>query len=250
VRSSHGQKPGMSASREEADRTRRVELPSEEVGPVPVSVSHAEPRWFGVPPPLALLLLAAIAFAAAVALFASGSWPYGLILTGVAALLVAAFLEVARRRPGSRLTSYAATSIASARERAAAAVDRLLARSAAAAEARRVRNAQAMLEADRRAALLDLGEAVHREDEAAAEAARTRLGELDAIEAQLHAGLAERLVSAQERIRRSKLSVQRTMVRVPEPYPPPDEGTPPVPVPVPEPSPDPKPDEDSRRSAA
>jgi len=238
----------MSASHHEADRTRRVELPGEEIGPVPVSISHAEPRWFGVTPPLALLLLALIAVAAAVVLFATGSWPYGLILVGVAALIVAGFLEVARRRPDSRLTSYAASSAASARERAAAAAERLLARSSAAAEAQRVRNAQAALEADRRAAMLELGEAVHRDDERAAQAARGRLGELDAIELDLRDRLAARLSSAEERIRRSKLSVQETMVRVPEPYPPPDEGTPPTPAPVPEPSPNPKPD--SRRPAA
>jgi hypothetical protein len=238
----------MSASHDEADRTRRVELPGDEIGPVPVSISHAEPRWFGVTPPLALLLLALIAVAAAVALFATGSWPYGLILVGVAALLVAGFLEVARRRPDSRLTRYAASSAASAREQAAAAVDRLLVRSTAAAEAQRVRNARAVLEADRRRAMLQLGEAVHRGDEPAAHAARGRLVELDTIEADLEERLAERLSSAEERIRRSKLSVQETMVRVPEPYPPPDEGTPPTPAPIPEPSPNPKPD--SRRPAA
>ena len=116
--------------------------------------------------------------------------------------------------------------------------------------AQRVRNVQSVVEADRRAAMLELGEAVHREDETAAEAARRRLGELDVIEAELQARLTERLTSTQERIRRSKLSVQQTMVRVPEPYPPPDEGTPPTPAPVPEPSPNPKPDEDSRRPAA
>jgi len=238
----------MSASHDEADRTRRVELPGEETGPVPVSISHAEPRWFGVTPPLALLLLALIALGAAVALFVTGSWPYGLILVGVSALIVAGFLEVARRRPDSRLTRYAASSVASAREHAAAAVDRLLVRSSAAAEVRRVRNAQAALEADRRTAMLELGEAVHRDDEPAAQAVRRRLAELDAIEVDLHDRLARRLSSAEERIRRSKLSVQETMVRVPEPYPPPDEGTPPTPAPVPEPSPNPKPD--SRRPAA
>jgi len=238
----------MSASHDEADRTRRVELPGEETGPVPVSISHAEPRWFGVTPPLALLLLALIALGAAVALFVTGSWPYGLILVGVSALIFAGFLEAARRRPDSRLTSYAASSVASARERAAAAVDRLLVRSSAAAEVQRVRNAQAALEADRRTAMLELGEAVHRDDEPAAQAVRRRLAELDAIEVDLHDRLARRLSSAEERIRRSKLSVQETMVRVPEPYPPPDEGTPPTPAPVPEPSPNPKPD--SRRPAA
>jgi len=34
----------MSASHDEADRTRRVELPGEETGPVPVSISHVAAR--------------------------------------------------------------------------------------------------------------------------------------------------------------------------------------------------------------
>jgi hypothetical protein len=246
----------MSASRDQADRTQRVELPSEEIGPVPVSIAHAEPRWFGIPPPLALLLLATVSLAIALALFATSHWPYGLILLGLAALLFAAFLEVARRRPESRLTSYAAGSAAAAREHAAAALDRLIARSSAAAESQRIRGAQAVIESDRRAALLRLGEAVHRDDGRSADAARVRLAELEAMEEELRARLAQRLAFAEERIQRSRLSVQRTMVVVPEPYPPPDEGTPPTPAPVPEPSPNPKPepepdpDEDTRRPAA
>ena len=71
MRSSRGQKPGMPASRDQADQTRRVPLPPEEMGPVPVSLAHAEPRWFGVPPPLLLLGVAVLSFAIALALFAT-----------------------------------------------------------------------------------------------------------------------------------------------------------------------------------
>jgi hypothetical protein len=209
----------MSASRDQADRT-------------DITFAYADIRWFGVPPALALLLLSGVASAIALALFATSHWPYGLILLGLAALLLAAFLEVARRRPDSRLTSYAAGSAASARDHAAAAVDRLLARSSAAAEAQRVRGAQAVIEADRRTALLQLGEAVHRGDETAADAARARLADLEAMEEELRERLAERLASTEERIRRSRLSVQRTMIVRPSP------------------DPEPEPDEDTRRPAA
>ena len=37
--------------------TLRVEVPPEETGPVPVAFSQAEPRWFGLTPPLFLQLL-------------------------------------------------------------------------------------------------------------------------------------------------------------------------------------------------
>jgi hypothetical protein len=248
VRSSRGQKPGMPASRDQADQTRRVQLPPEETGPVPVSLVHAEPRWFGVPPPLLLLGLAALSFALAVVLFAVGSWPFGLILLGLAAFLTAGFLEVARRRPDSTFTRASSHAASDARSWASARVELVRARSSALAEAQRVRGSRSVIESERRAARLRLGEALQSEDEEAAEAARQRLAELDRAEAALQPRLEERLALADERIRRVRMSVERTMVVQPEPYPPPDEGDPPTPAPVPEPYP--PPDEDSRRSAA
>lgn len=232
---------------------------------MPVSIAHAQARWFGVPPPVVLLALAAISFVAAVALFASGGWPYGLILLGLAALLVTACLEVARRRPYSALTRASADAAVGTRERARATLEVLKARSSAVAEQQRVRSARAVIEAERRATMLRLGEAVHREDEETARTARERLAELDRAEEELGKRLEVRLAETDERLRRARLPVQQTMIvrpegeamppqpaRIPEAYPPPDEGTPPTPAPVPEPSPGLKPDEEEedRRSAA
>jgi hypothetical protein len=244
---SRGQKPDMPASRDQADQTRRVQLP-DETGPVPVSVVHAEPRWFGVPPPLVLLGLAVFSFALAIALFATGSWPFGLILLGLASLLTAAFLEVARRRPDTAFTHASSQAAISARSWASSRVEIVRARSSALAEAQRVRGARAVIESERRAERLRLGEALKSEDEEAAEAARERLAELDRSEVALQPRLEERLAQADERIRRVRMSVEQTMVVRPEPYPPPDEGDPPTPAPVPEPYP--PPEEDSRRPAA
>jgi hypothetical protein len=237
----------MPASRDQADQTRRVQLP-DETGPVPVSLVHAETRWFGVPPPLLLLGLAVLSFALALALFAAGSWPFGLILLGLAALLTAGFLEVARRRPDTAFTHASSQAAMGARSWASSRLELLRARSTALAEAQRVRGARAVIESERRAARLRLGEALKSEDEESAQAARERLAELDHAESGLHGRLEERLALADERIRRVRMSVQQTMVVRPEPYPPPDEGDPPTPAPVPEPYP--PPDEDSRRPAA
>jgi hypothetical protein len=215
---------------------------------VPVSLAHAEPRWFGVPPPLLLLGLAVFSVVVALVLFATGSWPFGLILLGLAALLTAGFLEVARRRPDTTFTRASSQAATSARSWASSRLELVRARSGAMAESQRVRGARAVIESDRRAARLRLGEALRSEDEEAAEAARQQLAELDRAEGALQPRLEERLALADERIRRVRLSVQQTMVVRPEPYPPPDEGTPPTPAPVPEPYP--PPDEDSRRPAA
>lgn len=243
----------------DAGETVESVVPAHEAATSPVTFQRAEPHWFGIAPPQLLLALAAAAFLAAVVLFATGHWPYGLILLGLGALLVAAFLEAARRRPAERL----ARSSLDARERARSSWETLRARQAVAAELRRIQSGLALLDRDRRAALHDLGAAVHFHDSTAEAAVRARLVELDRHEAGLRAALEQAQVEAGERIRRAQLPVQETMMvlpnepspppgeatppqpaQVPEPYPPPDEGTPPQPARIPEPSPDPDPSRD------
>jgi hypothetical protein len=240
----------------DAGETVEAVLPPHEPSPAPASFQQAEPRWFGVAPPQLLLALAVASFVAAIVLFATGHWPYGLILLGIGALLVAAFLEAARRRPADRLgrTSF------DAKERARSSWETLRARQEAAAELRRIQSGLALLDSDRRGAFHDLGAAVHLHDTGAEAAARARLVELDRREAELREELERTHTEAGERIRRARLPVQETMMvlpnepspppgeatppqpaQVPEPYPPPDEGTPPQPARVPEPSPDPDP---------
>jgi hypothetical protein len=247
VRSNRGQKHGMPASRDQADQTRRVQLP-DETGPVPVSVAYAEARWFGVPPPILLLTVACVSFVVALVLFVGGSWPGGLVLLGVAALFLAGFLEIARRRPDSSFTRASADAAVGARSWASSRLELVRAHSSAIAEAQRVRASRSVIESERRMAVLRLGEAMRSGDEEAAEAARERLKELEGREKGLHGRVEARRAEADERIRKVRLSVEQTMVVEPEPYPPPDEGDPPTPAPVPEPYP--PPDEDSRRPAA
>jgi hypothetical protein len=241
--------------------TLRVEVPPAETGPVPVSLSHAEPRWFGVTPPFLLLGVAAGCVVLAVVLFATGHWPFGLILLGVGALLLAAFLELVRRRPewtGSGPSS-------GVHERAESAWAAWRVRASVSTEVRRIRTRLMQLESERRGALLELGTAAYRGDPAHEAHVRERLAGLEAREADLQRELQERLEQAAERIREARLPVEETVMVtppgpsppypppdegnpptppvVPEPYPPPDEGNPPQPAPVPEPTPDPEPGE-------
>jgi hypothetical protein len=193
--------------------TVREQVPPNETGQVPVSLQRSEPHWFGVAPPQLLLSVGVIAFVFALVLFATGHWPFGLILLGAAALLLAAFLEAARRRPQSGLTRASVD----ARERARSSWETLRARQAAAAEVRRVQSALLLLESDRRRALEELGAAAHAGDSAADSAARARLTELDALETRLRAELAEALGEADERIRKARLPVQETQLVPPQP---------------------------------
>lgn len=243
---------------EPANRTLQAELPPEEVGPVPVSMQVSEPRWFGVTPPSFLLGLGGVLLFLSILLFAAGHWPYGLILLGLAALLLAAFMEAARRRPhGSEHVARVGSEV---RERTRSRLEEWRARSTAAAEARKIQSGLLLVEAERRSALAELGAAAHAGDGTAEAAARARLTAIDEREAALREQLDEQLAQAGERIRKAKLPVQDTMMVlpsepsvppgeadppqpavVPEPYPPPDEATPPQPAPAPEPD---KPDED------
>ncbi|HEX3226802.1 MAG TPA: zinc-ribbon domain-containing protein [Gaiellaceae bacterium] len=235
--------------RVDVGETMREAVPPEETGPVPVSMQHVEPRWFGVTPPNLLLGVAATAVAVAAILFVTGHWPYGLILLGAGSLLFAAYLEAARRGPES---PFARASV-DARERARSSWETMRARQAAAAELRRIRTAIAGIEPERRTAFNDLGMAAYRGDTEAEADARARLEQLDAREAELRSELDRTHEDAGERIRLARLPVQETVMVVPpdegtppqpavvpEPYPPPDEGDPPEPARVPEPSPDPE----------
>jgi len=246
---------------EPADRTLTVELPDESTGPVPVSMQHVETRWFGIAPPMWLLAVAGIALVLAIVLFATSHWPFGLILLGISALLLAGFLEAAKHRPGrAEPTPRSGSRV---RERTRSAWEEWRARSAAAAEVRRIQSALLLVESERKRALADLGAAAHAHDSRAEAAARAALGELDDQEQFLNDQLDRQLQLAGERIHRARLPVQETMMVlpsepgpppgeatppqpavVPEPYPPPDEADPPEPARIPEPSPDPDPGRD------
>jgi hypothetical protein len=223
----------------DAGATSRLDVPPDETGPVPVSFDRVEPHWFGVTPPHLLLGVALGVFALAVVLFIGGHWPYGLIVLGVGALLLAAFLELARRRPNLPVTRASSD----VRERAGSWWETWRARAAAGAETRRIHSGLALIDSERRTALLELGRAAHEGDGTAETGVRARLAELDAHEAGLRRQLDERLEQAGQRIYKARLSVQQTMMVTPnepsQPYPPPGEATPPQPAIVPEPYPPP-----------
>jgi hypothetical protein len=206
----------MPASRNPADETRRVPLPPSETGPVPVVVKHAEPRWFGVPPPLVLLGLTVASFAVAIVSFAAGSWPAGLVLLGLSTLFAAVFLEVARRRPDSTLTQASFGAVVGARSWAGSRFEVLRARSSAIAESQRVHGARAVIESERRMARLRLGEALRSHDIEGVHDARERLEELDRAEGSLEGRIEARRAQADERIRRVRLATQETMIKPPE----------------------------------
>ena len=83
------------------------EVPPAEDGPTPVQPHVSERRYFGVPPAGVLLVLAVAGMIGAIALFATGLWPWGLIVLGVSLFLVTGFISARTaqsRRGGARVS--------------------------------------------------------------------------------------------------------------------------------------------------
>ena len=220
--------------------TEVAETPPEETGPVPVNVTRAEPRFYGVTPVYLTFGLAVCALAVTIVLFATGNWQVALILFGVTILLSLAFLEALRRKPEAAVFRSRADAL---RGRAGFAAEAVIARSRAAAKvvgARR--DFQRMLQR-RLDLLVELGDAVYRGDEQATEAARKQLEELDRTSAQREEEIRKMWEGTRQRLTMRRLEVQPTQIVEPQPEPEtpaPGEGNPPEPARIPEPYPPPE----------
>jgi hypothetical protein len=232
------------------------EVPPNETGPVPVEPQVAQRRFFGVPPSTVLLVLGAGALAGAIALFATGQWPWGLILLGVAIFMLTGFSSQARRLPGetSGVGRVSLAAVGSVRARAGAAVETVAAHSSARIDLARLRREAGAVAAERTARLRELGEAVYEGNQVATKELKAAIKSLDEAIKEKETQMETVTTQAQERIERAQLAVQATQIvpggeevpspvpepaTVPEPFPPPDEGQPPEPARIPEPFPPP-----------
>jgi hypothetical protein len=218
------------------------ELPPLEPVPGPVTRERVERRWFGIPARFVLLCLACAGLGAAVGLFATSSWAWGVVALLLSAIFFAALTEAVRQ--GRRLLPEQPGRLAADRRaQAVTAAEVLRARAGTSVARWRIRSRIDQLELARPAALQALGDAVRRADKDAQKAAQQRLDELDEERQRLETELDQELSGAEERIRRARLPVQETMMVAPNepsaPYPPPDEGDAPQPATVPEPYPPP-----------
>ncbi len=232
------------------------ELPATETGPVPVEPQVAERRIFGVPPTTYMLVLCVATFALAIALFATGRWPWGLIVLGVAIWLLTGFISQSRRLPSetSGVAQASRGALGSVRARAGAAVETVAAHGSARIELAGLRREVGRLTTERSERLQVLGEAVYEGNSSATEHSKQAIEDLDNAIKEKEMKMANVMIDAQERIERAQLQVRPTEIlpggeevpgsvpepaTVPEPFPPPDEGQPPEPARVPEPFPPP-----------
>jgi hypothetical protein len=209
-----------------------------------------------VTPATLVLVLAVGCLTAAVAMFATGHWPFALILVGLSVLFLLLFLEAARRKSGGAVARSTAEALDSFRARAGVAADSLATRGRAAKRLIVLRRELQRMAVLRNRLLFELGDAVYRGDDQGTETAREQVKELDELARRREAEMQAVVAGAHERIQQRRLEVQPTEmvelpeepgrpgegdpsgpVRIPEPYPPPDEGNPPAPAVIPEPGP-------------
>ncbi|MGB2874177.1 MAG: hypothetical protein WBB76_01745 [Gaiellaceae bacterium] len=220
-------------------------MPSEETGPVPVHVTTAPPRFFGVTPPGAVLALAAASFALALVLLVSGHVVVGGVLMGVALLLFLLLADLVRRLPDTAVAKVSAKALGVIKTRAGLVLEATSVHSGARVELFRLRRELLDLATQRMEWARTLGEAVYAGDNEASAAAREKMAELDGLIAAKEDEMEQTATEAMKRIQRAQLQVQPTMIETPEPppmpspepYPSPTE--PPAPVPIPEPTPEP-----------
>jgi hypothetical protein len=197
----------------DAGSTVRADVPPHETTAAPVTVARASPRWFGVTPPTAMFGLAAAALVIAVVLLAGGSWIAGLLVLGLALLLFAAFLEVARRKPDAPVVERAADAADSLLARAGFAAHALRTRSSARREIVRRRGELVRLMAERERLLRELGAAVFAGEEGTP--VRTRIAALDERAAALAAEAEEIAEQARAGVERAAVAIQPTEVNRP-----------------------------------
>ena len=227
-----------------SDETAIQELPPDETGQVPVAMTTAEPRFFGVTPPAAVIALAGASLALAIVLLLTDHFIFGGVLLVVAGMLFMLFAGLVRRAPETPVARASAGALGAVRARAGYAVETLAAHSSARVELFRLRRELAELLAQRAEFARALGEAVYADDPDATETARSRMAEVDDLISAKEEQMQQTAAGAMERIERAQLQVQPTMIETPEPPTPspepfPSPSEPPAPTPIPEPTPEP-----------
>jgi ElaB/YqjD/DUF883 family membrane-anchored ribosome-binding protein len=221
------------------DTTAIEPVPPDETGAVPVHMTTATPRYFGVTPPFAVLFLTVVSLAFAIVVFLQGHVVAGAVLLLAAALFASVFVAAARRLPETAVGRLWQALVTSVRDQTGFAVEAVSAQSGARMELFRLRRELSELARERAEAARELGEAVYGGADERVEQARERMRELDDALAAKEREMNIVAAQANERIERAQLQVQETAVveppNVPEPMPVPSE--PPGPVTVPEPSP-------------
>ena len=190
---------------------RRTDEPPAEARDVPIDVQHAEPRYFGLGPPIFVFSLAVGLLVLGVVLLVVGSFAIGVIAIILAACLLPTFLAGARRWPHTPIARAGISTADRVRDEADEAVASISTWSQAGRDVVRLRRETFQLRRERDATIRELGHSVFDEDGRADElkaAAKELDGRIDANERALQRTIA----GARRRVRKGRAAVVATEI--------------------------------------
>ena len=182
---------------------------------VPIDVQHAEPRYFGLGPPILVFAVALVLFATGIVLLVRGSVGLGVIAVVLAVCLLPTFLAGARRWPDTPIARAGLSTADRLRDEAGAAAESISAWSRAGREVARLRKEQFALRRERDAKIRELGVSVYAEDGRADEL-KAEAKELDARLEQSDRELQRAIAAARRKTRKERAAVASTEVIKPE----------------------------------
>jgi hypothetical protein len=174
-----------------------------------MTLEHVEPRLFGVVPPHTTLGLGLAALVVGAVALATAHWVLGVIVTAVGLVLLALFVEAARR---FRTSDAASRLVARLRGWSGFAAGSAGAWSRAGRELLAARSELAALHAERERTQLELGAAAYRHDDAEVERLRARIQELDERARERAALTHEAVEEARRRVSDERLAIQPTEI--------------------------------------
>jgi hypothetical protein len=187
---------------------RRTTAAAEREGPI--DVQHAEPRYFGLAPPVFVFAAAVTLLVLGVVLLLTGVFAVGVIAIVVAATLLPAFLAGARRWPDSRIAQLGVSTAERVRDEAGVAAESVTTWGRASREIARLRREQFGLRRERDGKIRELGAAVYADQDERAGELKAAARELDRRLEENERTLQRTIAGARRRMRKERAAVVTT----------------------------------------
>lgn len=182
---------------------------------VPIDVQHAQPRYFGVAPPIFVLSAALALLVLGIVLLVTGAFAVGVIAIVVALCLLPAFLAGARRWPDTPVAQVGISAADRIKDEAGVAAESITTWGRASREVARLRKEQFRLRRERDTKIRELGVAYYG-DEPRAEELKAEAKELDRRIEECERSLQRTIAGARRRVRKGRAAVVSTEVIEPE----------------------------------
>jgi hypothetical protein len=181
----------------------------------PIDLHVAEPRYFGLGPPVFVFSVALVLLVLGIVLIVVGHFGVGALVILLSVCLLPTFFAGARRWPDNRLSRVSISTADRLRDEAGVAAESLSTWSRASREVVQLRREQFTLRRERDAKIRELGQSVF-DDDGRADELKAAAKELDDRFAANERELARTVAGARRRVRRERATIAPTEVIAPD----------------------------------